>query len=208
MSVHNTATNWGSLAKLLHWSMAVLIIGLSVVGIFMANFTDWYYPDMLDATTARVELTQQHKSFGFVVFTLACLRILWRWISPAVPGLPDDTPGWQRVAVKATHYGMYLLVFVMPLSGWLMASASVLNDADAYPAQIKNMVFGLFELPDPIAPGDRELAVFFHAVHEYSGYALGVLLIVHISGVLYHHFILQDSVLTRMLPFGRDRSSS
>jgi len=206
MSLHNTATHWGWLSKLFHWSMAVLIIGLAVIGVFMANFTDWYYPDMLDATTARVELTQQHKSFGFVVFVLAFLRVAWRWFSPAIPGLPYDTPGWQRVVVRSTHLGMYLLIFIIPLSGWLMSSASVLNDADAYPAQIKNTVFGLFELPDPISPGDRAIAAFFHTVHEYAGYTLAVLLIAHIGGVFYHHFILRDSVLTRMLPFGRDRS--
>lgn len=207
MSLHNTVTHWGWLAKFLHWSMAVLMIGLAAVGVFMANFTDWYYPDMLDATTARVELTQHHKSFGFVVFVLACLRVVWRWLSPAVPGLPYETPGWQRITVKATHYGMYALIFIMPLSGWLMSSASVLNDSDAYPAQIKNMVFDLFELPDPISPGDRDIAAFFQVVHEYAGYALGFLLVAHIGGVLFHHFILRDSVLTRMLPFGRDRSS-
>lgn len=205
MSLHNTDDRWGAMAKLLHWSIALLMIGLAVVGVFMANFTDWWTDDMLEATTLRVDLTQQHKSFGFVVFGLACIRVIWRWVSPAVPGLPYDTPGWQRAAVHLTHFGMYALMFLLPLSGWLMASASPLNDVDAYPAQIKNMVFGLFEMPDPIAPGDRELAGLFHMIHEYAGYALAVLLAAHIGGVLYHHFILRDSVLKRMLPFGRVR---
>ncbi len=205
MALQNTLTRWGWPAKLLHWVMAVLIIGLAATGVFMANFTDWYYPDMLEATTARVDLTQQHKSFGFVVFVLGCLRILWRWFAPVVPGLPYETPGWQRIAVGMTHYGLYVLIFILPLSGWLMSSASPLNDADAYPAQIKNMVFGLFELPDPIAPGDRYLAGLFHSVHVYAGYVLAGLLLLHVAGVLYHHFILRDSVLTRMLPFGGDR---
>ena len=205
MGLRNSALRWGWLAQGFHWIMALMIIALAFVGVFMANFTDWFYPDMLEATTARVDLTQQHKSFGFVVFVLACLRVLWRWFSPVTPGLPDDTPSWQRLSVKVTHYGLYALIFIMPLSGWLMSSASPLNDVDAYPAQIKNMVFGLFEMPDPISPGDRDLASLFNTVHIYAGYALAVLLLLHIAGVLYHHFILRDSVLVRMLPFGRDR---
>lgn len=205
MGLRNSASRWGWLAQAFHWIMALMIIALAVVGVFMSNFTDWFYPDMLEATTARVDLTQQHKSFGFVVFVLACLRVLWRWFSPVVPGLPYDTPGWQRIAVQLTHYGLYALIFIMPLSGWLMSSASPLNDPDAYPAQIKNMVFGLFELPDPVSPGDRDLARLFNDIHIYAGYALAALLVLHIAGVLYHHFILRDSVLVRMLPFGRDR---
>lgn len=205
MGLHNTGERWGSVAKALHWIMAVLIIGLAVVGVFMANFTDWLYDDMLKATTLRVDLTQQHKSFGFVVFVLACIRVLWRWISSNTPGLSPDTPNWQRAAVSATHYGLYVLIFLLPLSGWLMSSASPFNDLDAYPAQIRNMVFGLFELPDPFPTGDRDLAAVFHTIHEYAGYALAVLLVLHVGGALYHHFIERDSVLTRMLPFGRDR---
>jgi len=205
MGLHNTGERWGSLAKALHWIMAILIIGLAVVGVFMANFTGWWHSDMLDATTLRVDLTQQHKSFGFVVFVLACIRVLWRWVSPAVPELEYGTPGWQRLLVNSTHYGMYILMFALPLSGWLMSSASPLNDLDAYPAQIENMVFGLFAMPDLFPTGDRDLAAIFRMIHEYTGYALAFLLLAHIGGVLYHHFILRDSVLTRMLPFGRSR---
>jgi cytochrome b561 len=155
----------------------------------------------------RFDLTQQHKSFGFVVFVLACIRVAWRWISPAVPGLSYETPGWQRFAVHTTHYGMYVLMFLLPLSGWLMASASPFNDPDAY-IYIPNVVFGLFELPDPISPGDKDLTEIFGVIHRYAGDALAALLAMHIGGVLFHHFILRDSVLTRMLPFGRDRSAS
>ena len=201
MTLHNTDERWGLPARVLHWAIALLIIGLLCVGFFMANFTSWLYSDMQQSTMLRVDLTQQHKSFGFVVFILACVRLVWRWFSPTHPGLPYGTPGWQRMAVHTTHYGLYLLMFMMPLSGWLMSSASPLNDEGAYPAQIKNMVFGLFEMPDPFVTGDRDWASFFHTIHEYSGYALAALLCLHIAGVAYHHLILRDTVLTRMLLF-------
>ena len=188
---------WSRVSRALHWIMALLIIGLAVVGSYMAN----YEPDML----VQFELTQWHKSFGFVVFTLGCLRILWRWIGPPPPAAPLNTKAWERAAAKVTHIGLYLLMFLMPVSGWLMASASPLNDADAYPTQIKNMVFGLFELPDPIAPGDKQLEALFHGIHYWSGWILAALLLLHAGGALKHHFILRDNVLIRMLPFGRLR---
>jgi len=143
MALKNSENAWGFPAKLLHWAMAILMIGLALVGTYMVNFER----DMF----ARFELTQWHKSFGFVVFTL-----------------------WERLAREITHYGLYILMFLMPLSGWLMASASPLNDDGAYPIQIKNMVFNQFELPDPIAPGDEGLESIFHAIHTWSGYLLAV----------------------------------
>jgi len=86
-----------------------------------------------------------------------------------------------------------------------MASASPLNDDGAYPIQIKNMVFNQFELPDPIAPGDEGLESIFHAIHTWSGYLLAVLVILHVAGALRHHFVRKDTVLLRMLPFGRTK---
>lgn len=194
MGLHNTENRWGWPAKTLHWVIAILIIGLLVVGTYMTGLVEGM---------ERFELTQLHKSFGFLVFVLACARVIWRWASPKVPGLPADTPRFQVLAVQMTHFGLYALMFLLPLSGWLMASASPLNDPDAY-IYIKNEVFGLFELPDPIHPGDKSLETTLAAIHEYAGYALAVLLALHVGGALFHHFVEKDNVLTRMLPFGRD----
>ena len=194
MGVRNTSKQWGWPAKALHWIMAILIIGLALVGTFMANFTD----NML----LQFELTQIHKSFGFVAFSLAALRMIWRWINPS-PVAPVYHSKLEMVAAYITHYGLYVLMFVMPLSGWLMASASVLNDADAYPMQVKNMVFGLFELPDPIAPSDEKLETIFHMIHAYSSYLLATLLVLHIAGALKHHIVNKDTILKRMVPFWR-----
>ncbi len=190
----NTHIRWGWPAKAFHWIMAVLIIGMAVVGTYMANFLD----DMF----LQIELTQRHKSFGFVVFALAVLRVLWRWANPVTPALPVLS-AWERWAAHLTHYGLYVLMFVMPVSGWLMASASPLNDENAYPMQIKNMVFGVFELPDPIAPSDKGLEAVFHTIHAYSSYLMAGLLLLHVGAALKHHFVDRDGVLRRMLPWGR-----
>jgi cytochrome b561 len=79
-----------------------------------------------------------------------------------------------------------------------MASASPLNDPGAYPLQIRNMVFGLFELPDPINPGDRGLESLLKAAHFYGALALAGLLTVHAGAALKHHFVNRDDVLKRM----------
>jgi len=157
----------------------------------MANF--------LDDMVRQIELTQMHKSFGFVVFVLAIVRVLWRWANPVTPALPEQA-AWERVVVHGAHWALYVLMFAIPISGWLMSSASTLNDPDAYPAPIKNMVFGLFELPDPFKPGSESLTETFHMIHYGSVYLLGALLVVHIGAALKHHYVDGDTVLRRMLP--------
>lgn len=192
MSLKNTRERWGWLARAFHWVMAFLILALALVGTYMANFLD----DMI----RQIELTQMHKSFGFVVFVMAVLRVLWRWANPVSPDPPAGRPAWEHRAAQATHWALYILMFAIPVSGWLMASASTLNDPDAYPAPMRNMVFGLFELPDPFQPGSDALAGALHMVHAYSVYLLAALLLLHVGGALRHHFVEKDGVLRRMLP--------
>lgn len=192
MSLKNTRERWGWLAKVFHWVMAFLILALALVGTYMANFLD----DMI----RQIELTQMHKSVGFVVFVMAVLRVLWRWANPVSPDPPAGQAAWEHRAAQATHWALYILMFAIPVSGWLMASASTLNDPDAYPAPMRNMVFGLFELPDPFQPGSDALAKGLHMVHAYSVYLLAALLLLHVGGALRHHFVEKDGVLRRMLP--------
>ncbi len=195
MGLHNTATRWGWPAKLLHWVLALLIFGLLGLGTYMTS---------LELGLERLKLTQIHKSFGFVVFWLAVIRVVWRKFGGPAPEHLETSKPWERFVSSATHVGMYILMFMIPLTGWLMSSASPFNDADSY-IYIPNMVFGLFEMPDPISPGDAKLSKMLGVVHRYAGYALAALLFVHLAAAFKHHFILRDPILTRMLPFGRDR---
>lgn len=191
MPLRNSPTSWGWPARFFHWTNGLVILGLLMFGFFLTNA---YNP----GDFAKLELVQLHKSFGFVAFSLAVLRVAWRAFNPP-PAMPDGIGVGQRFLVKATHIALYALIFIMPLSGWLMSSASPLNDAGAYPVQIKNMVFGLFEMPDPIQPGDRELSKFFANVHFVAGATLAGIVILHILGALYHGFIARDGILQRMV---------
>lgn len=186
MSLKNTTEGWGWPARLLHWMMAIVIVGLLCVGFYMTNVvTDIY---------VQFELTQDHKSWGFVAFALACLRVVWRMVNPS-PALPDGMSALERLLAHGGHYALYVCMFAMPLTGWLMSSASPLQDQYG----IKNMVFGAFELPDPFVPGSAEMLEIFETLHFLFALALVALLLGHAGAALKHHFVNRDTVLRRML---------
>ncbi len=190
MKMRNTETGWGAPARLLHWAVAAVIVFQLGMGVWMANFVDDLY--------ARFAMTQTHKSWGALVFALGALRIAWRMANPVSPALPQDTPLWSQRAAQASHGLLYVLMIALPVSGWLMASASELQEMYG----VRNMVFGLFELPDPFAPGDAGLEAVFRAIHNGGAVALALLLVAHAGGALRHHFVLRDDVLRRMIRGG------
>ena len=191
MSLKNTVNGWGWLARLFHWSMAIVIVGLLVMGFYIAEVLTGTDSDTL---MERFSLTQDHKSWGFVAFTLALLRVIWRLVNPT-PALPEGMGAMERMAAHAGHYGLYVCMILMPVSGWLMASASPLQDAYG----IKNKVFATFELPDPFVPGSEELESIFANIHAIAGIVLVLLLLGHVGAALKHHFVNKDTVLKRMI---------
>lgn len=186
MKIRNDAAGWGLPARLLHWAMAAVILFLIGLGL--------YTVEIVEDLFVKFELIQTHKSWGFVAFSLAVIRVIWRLFNPAPP-LPAGMKSWERLAAHGGHYGLYALMFIMPLTGWLMASSSELQDL----YNIPNMVFGLFEMPDPFVPGDAELSKTFAAIHFWSAMALLALIAAHAGAALKHHFINKDNVLTRMI---------
>ncbi|MGG7566258.1 cytochrome b [Rhodovulum sp. DZ06] len=183
--IRNTARTWGVPARILHWGMAGLLLFLVGLGIYTADFvTDTY---------EQFALVQLHKSWGFVAFALGAARLLWRLVNPA-PEMPEGTPALTRLVAHGGHAALYVLMFAIPLSGWLMASASPLQELYG----VKNMVFGLFELPDPFVPGDQKLQATLRSVHFWAAMALLAVVAGHAAAALKHHFIDKDDVLRRM----------
>ena len=171
----------------LHWLMALLIIGLLVVGNYMVSL------DESDAL--RFTLTQWHKSFGIIVFLLFVLRLIWRW-THRPPDLPADLKPWEVRAAGLTHTLLYLLVFIIPFSGWVMVSVSPLD----LPTLLFNSVhwphLALFnEVSDRAAV--TELVAEIHAM---AGNLIILLLVLHIGAALKHHFVLKDGVMLLMAP--------
>jgi len=182
----NSATSWGWVARLIHWIMAALILFQLGFGIWMVNFV----PDLI----RQFQLTQTHKSWGVVIFTLALLRIGWRLANRTAPALPPQTPGWQHRAASISHGALYVLMLILPLSGWVMSAASPVQDL----LNIENMVFGILALPDPWKPGVEAIADAANAVHVAAAIGLVLILAVHAGAALKHHFLDRDDVLMRM----------
>ena len=181
MSWKNTADRWGAISQLLHWLIVLLILGLGTVGLLMTEMRN--SPD-------KIQLYLLHKSFGLTVLALMTLRLLWRLFAGAPRPVPG-TPHWQERIASLTHGALYVLVFAMPISGW------VLNSASGFPLRW----FNLFNLPAITAKNEtlHETAV---EVHEWLFWALIALALVHAAAAIYHHVFQHDATLARMLPRG------
>ncbi|MDH3667329.1 MAG: cytochrome b [Paracoccaceae bacterium] len=182
----NSDQGWGWPARLIHWLMAALILFQLGLGVRMVRIvTDVY---------EKFELYQTHKSWGFVIFSLALVRVLWRALN-RVPEPPDAATRIERLMARGAHLALYVLMVAMPVTGWLLASASPLQDSYG----LKNMVFTWFELPDPFQPGSKELNDLFASIHAWSAFAMTVILAGHAGAALRHHFVKRDGVLRRMM---------
>jgi cytochrome b561 len=186
MGLRNTRDGWGWLARLLHWGMAALVLAMVALGLFM---TRAFAPGDMGS----YEWYQIHKSLGFTVFVLAVLRLLWR-VGDAAPAA-EPGKRWERALARLVHVLLYLLLFAIPLTGWLMVSSSTVQDLFGIP----NRVFGLFDMPDPFVPGDQPLSDRLKGVHAALWKALGIVLALHVAGALKHHLVDRDGVLRRMV---------
>lgn len=165
----------------MHWLMAVLIIGTFFLGLTMVG--------MPGITPTKLKYFNWHKWLGVTVFALATARLLWRLWHPAPP-LPTTMAAWQRKLAELTHYGLYLLIFAVPLSGYFYSLA----------AGFKVVYLGLIPLPVVIDP-NPELKPLLKNLHYLLNIALGTLVSAHILAALKHHFFDRDDVLRRMLPW-------
>ena len=174
--------SYGKTAIALHWVIALLI----VITIPLA----WVMMDLEDSPQGPL-LFAWHKSIGFTIFLLAAARLIWRLIA-GVPAAPANTPALANKVSGLIHFGLYVLLFAVPLSGWIMTSAA------GHPL----VYLGLWQMPDLVAKS-HALHETTEEVHEILAYALLGLIALHTAAALKHHFIQRDDVLARMLPFLR-----
>ena len=168
-------------AIVLHWLAALLIVCNFAVAATMVD---------LPFGPQKFRVYSWHKWIGITVFLLAALRVVWRRIHAAPP--PVAMPEWQRKAAHATHVTLYVLMLIIPLSGWIYSSATGVSVA----------YLGLVPLPD-LVPKDKALAAVLKAVHVTLNFVLLALVSVHIGAALKHHVVDRDGVLARMIPFLR-----
>ncbi|KTD51035.1 cytochrome b [Legionella quateirensis] len=177
MHIKNSSSGFGVVAISLHWIIAILIIGLLILGLYMVN---------LPISLEKLKLYGWHKEYGFLVLFLAIIRLIWR-LSNQMPELA--LPLLEKIAARSMHWAFYCFMFAMPVSGWLITSSAGL------PASF----FGLFTLPNLVAP-DEHNRVLFEWIHEWLGYVLIGAIMLHTAAALKHHFINKDDILRRMLP--------
>jgi len=180
MPFRNTTRSWGSLSKAFHWLIVLLIIN------------QWWIAERADELKglAKLEALGTHKSFGMTILMLAVLRLLWRLVNPT-PELTSETKPWERALARISHVSLYVLIFAMPLTGWMMSSAK------NYPVSW----FKMFQFPDLVAPAEQTFHQMLDLHHLLFKVLVGVALL-HVAGALKHHFIDRNDVLKRMLPFG------
>jgi cytochrome b561 len=171
----------------LHWLVALLIFCGWALGAYMTD---------LKLSPEKLRLYSWHKWIGITVLLLACLRAAWR-VTHAPPPVNLAHPRWQRIAAALTHRGLYLLMFALPLTGWMFSSAS------GYPVKY----FGVIPLPDLVGK-DKPLAELLEAVHGTLAFLLAVIVTVHVGAALKHHLFDRDDTLGRMLPWARRRGGS
>ena len=179
MPLKNTANEWGSISKALHWLVVALILAMAWIGLTMGDLPNG--PDKI-ATYAL------HKSVGISILALAVVRLAWRAVAGA-PGHVAGTPAWQARVASLAHVALYALLLAIPLSGW------VVNSSAGFPLQW----FGLFNLP-AIAGKDQALHALAEQLHEWLFWTLVLVALLHAAAAMHHHLFLRDDTLARMLP--------
>ena len=181
MVIFNTRERYGAVAIALHWTMALGLAGLVAMGLYMVGLPEAGFDKL------KITLILYHKEFGLAALLVATIRLAWRMAND-LPALVSTLPYWQMVAARLVHLSFYGLMFALPISGLLMSSA----------AAIPVSAFGMFDIPDWIAPSE----IWFRRliqVHRWLGYGLLVLIGLHAGAALMHHFVKRDDTLRKML---------
>ena len=169
----------------LHWLMALLVLIAFPAGVIMHEMA--FSPD-------KLRLMSYHKWLGVTIFILLIARLVWR-AKHRPAALDEATALWQRSVAKGVHVMLYVLLFSIPLSGWLMSSAK----------GFQTVYLGVLPLPDLISK-DKLLADVLSQLHEVLNITMLLLISAHALAAIKHHVIDRDGTLVRMMPFLNKRS--
>jgi cytochrome b561 len=177
--VERKGTFYNGVARTLHWLILALLIAQFIFA--------WTMPH-IGRNTPVTTLISLHFTFGVIIIAVAIVRLLWRLTYPE-PEPEAGIPPWQTASARIVHWLLYILLFVVPILGWINASYR----------GMPIVMFGL-ELPKLIATRAAGWG-WTGDVHGYlADYALLGLVGLHVAAALYHYFVRRDGVLQRMLP--------
>ncbi|MDX8349419.1 cytochrome b [Cognatiyoonia sp. IB215446] len=175
-----TTKKYSGTSRLIHWIMAVLILGMIVVGFLMVQ----------DGWSRPVQNTMfiSHKNIGVLLLILIFVRLFNRWRNP--PNLaPVELDSMQEFAARIAHFGLYALLLVMPLAGYIRVRAG------GFPIEALDAL----GMPT-LVPRSEALAEAAKMVHFYGAYAITALVVMHIGAACFHGLVRKDGVFTRMWP--------
>jgi cytochrome b561 len=180
----NTDSNYTRTAIVLHWLIALCILGQILFGV--------YLEEVPRGTPARSWYVNLHKSTGITLGLLIVFRLFWR-LRHTPPPLPNAISAWQRTAASVSHWALYACMLIMPLSGYISSNFSKWG--------VK--FFNAVSLP-PWGIEDKNIYAFFNGTHVVTSYVLIALITAHVIGAL-SHAISRDGVFGRMW-FKADRT--
>ena len=176
MALRNTSHDFGSLAKVLHWLVAIGIFYLIYLGLEQSD---------MERGPERTAIRATHASWAILVLLLMTVRIIWRFMNET-PAHPDGMPGWQRASATIAHWAIYAVVFVQLIAGAMTTA----TNGNGIP------FFGM-RIPIPMER-DEDAHHFWEEIHEFMWQPLAALLVLHVLAALYNHFVQKNDVLRRM----------
>ncbi len=187
---------YAGVAIALHWTIAVLMVGLIAAGWWMTRGEG---ADGAVPGTAKFAVYQLHKSLGVLVLLLSLARVGWRIFNPPPPTHVVVEP-WEKMLATTVYAAFYILMIALPLTGWALVSSS--------PTGFPTLVFGLVEWPHLPLPATEAVTGRFDAIHAALAWTAVALIALHVAGALKHHLIDRENLIVRMAPglFGRTES--
>ncbi len=175
----NTPSTYSGPARFFHWATMLLLAGQYVIA--------WTMPDV-HRDTQPIELIAWHLSAGMLILLLVAVRVIWRITHPAPPELPG-IPRFLAGVARLTHWLLYFLLIALPLMGWANASSR----------GWRTFMGGMVPLP-PLSPQGSPFGHSLGDWHQVFAWVLLALIGLHATAALFHHFVLRDATLRRMLP--------
>ncbi len=170
---------YGIVTKVLHWTMAVLMIGLLWLGWYMAGLS--YYDPWFNTSLTW------HKALGIVALIAGAVMLCWATGTHA-PAPLASMAAWERIGTRAVHGILFAMMVAIPVTGYIVSTSAGAGVG----------VFGWFEIPAllPANEGLRDVAI---TLHFYLAYITAALVLLHAGAALKHQFVDRDGVLRRML---------
>lgn len=186
MQLRNTTQRFGIVSMVLHWSVAIVVYGMFALGLWMVTlsyYDGWYH-----------QAPEIHKSIGILLMMGLVVRLIWRAVSPPPPALKSYSR-ITRLAAVAAHALLYMVLFAILISGYLISTA------DGKPIS----VFGWFDIPATLSDAGAQ-ADLAGQIHLWLAWSVVILSALHALAAIKHHFIDKDDTLRRML--GKSSSQS